>query len=163
MQAGSRVGQYILERPIGQGAITEVWLARNVYLKTPAAVRFLRTGYSGRAELSRLFLVDAKRQGQLVHPNIVRVFGWEYFDDLVFAILEYIDGESLADRLRRVGRLSAADMVGIAGPILSALDYARERGVLHLDLKPSNILLDRNGTPFVSDFRMREPAVASPA
>src|SRR5579859_773798 len=155
MQAGSRVGQYILERPIGQGAVTEVWLARNAHTDALAAIRFLRNGYAQDPELRQRFLIETRRQEGLHHPNIVSVLEIEQLDQQIFTILQYIDGESLGDRLRRVGRLDAGEMIRIAAPILSALDYAREYGILHLDLKPSNILLDRNGTPFLGDFRMR--------
>lgn len=152
MQANFRVGQYVLERPLGEGGMAEVWLARNVHLGTPAAIKFLANAYAGVPEIEQRFLNEGRRQGALNHPNIIKVYGFEYVGDRSFLILQYIDGEALDRRLHRMKRLQPDEAVRIAMPILSALHHAHEHSIVHRDIKPSNILLDSSGIPYLGDF-----------
>jgi serine/threonine protein kinase/uncharacterized membrane protein len=152
MEANFRVGQYVLERPLGIGGMAEVWLARNAYLGTPAAIKFLNQGYAGMTEIEQRFLNEGKRQGGLNHPNIIKVYGFEYVDNRSFLILQYIDGESLDQVLHRAGRLDTSEAMRIAISVLNALDYAHEHNIVHRDIKPSNILLDENRIPYLGDF-----------
>src|SRR5438128_3618495 len=87
------VGQYVLERPLGEGGMAEVWLARNLHLGTPAAIKFLNRSYAGHSEIEQRFLNEGRRQGALNHPNIVKVYGFEYVGGRSYLILQYIDGE----------------------------------------------------------------------
>ena len=152
MQANFRVGQYVLEKPLGEGGMAEVWLARNVHLGTPAAIKFLNRAYAGVPEIEQRFLNEGRRQGLLSHPNIIKVYGFEYVEDHSFLILQYVDGESLADRLDRAGRLEPAEALRIGISVLNGLDYAHENNLVHRDIKPSNVLLDNNGFPYLGDF-----------
>src|SRR5579872_3655423 len=152
MEPNFRVGQYVLERPLGIGGMAEVWLARNAYLGTPAAVKFLNQAYAGMSEIEQRFLNEGKRQGALNHPNIIKVFGFEYVDNRSFLILQYIDGESLDTILHRAGRLETSEAMRIAISVLNALDYAHDHNIVHRDIKPSNILLDENRIPYLGDF-----------
>jgi serine/threonine protein kinase len=147
-----RVGQYILERPLGHGGMAEVWLGRHVHLGTPVAVKFLSQSCAGVAEIEERFLNEGKRQGALNHPNIVKVYGFEYAGNRSFLILQLINGESLDDLLRRTGRMEPAEAVTMAVAALNALDYAHEHNIVHRDVKPSNILLDENRVPYLCDF-----------
>ncbi len=146
------VGQYVLERPLGEGGMAEVWLARNLHLGTPAAIKFLNRAFAGHPEIEQRFLNEGRRQGSLNHPNIVKVYGFEYVNGRSFLILQYIEGEALDQCLRRVGRLAPEDTVRIAGGVLNALEYAHNNNIVHRDIKPANILLDAHGYPYLGDF-----------
>jgi eukaryotic-like serine/threonine-protein kinase len=136
-----RVGQYVFEKPLGQGGMAEVWLARNVHLGTPAAIKFLNRAYAGVSEVERRFVNEGRRQGLLSHPNIIKVYGFEYVDDHGFLILQYVDGESLEDLLQRVGRLETVEALRIGISVLNALGYAHQEQMVHRDIKPSNLLV----------------------
>ena len=150
--ANAVVGQYILEKPLGAGGLCEVWLARNQRLGTPVAVKFLNRQYAGNAAVEQRFLEEARRQGSLNHPGVVKIYGFENAGGRNFLILQYIAGESLERLLRRVGSLAPNDMLRIAGPVLDALEAAHKQGIVHRNIKPSNVLLDTNGYPYLSDF-----------
>jgi hypothetical protein len=152
MEANFRVGQYVLEKPLGEGGMAEVWLGRNVHLGTPAAVKFLSQAYAGVADIEQRFLNEGRRQGSLNHPNIIKVYGFEYVENRSFLILQFIEGESLEDLLRRSGRLQPAEASKIGISVCGALDCAHEHSIVHRDIKPSNILLDENRTPYLGDF-----------
>jgi hypothetical protein len=152
MEANFRVGQYVLERPLGEGGMAEVWLGRNIHLGTLAAVKFLSQAYAGVADIEQRFLNEGRRQGSLNHPNIIKVYGFEYVENRSFLILQFIGGESLEDLLRRTGRLQPAEASKIAISVCGALDCAHEHSIVHRDIKPSNILLDENRTPYLGDF-----------
>ena len=151
MKAGFRVGQYVLERPLGAGGMAEVWLGRNLHIGTPAAIKFLNVQYSSNKEIEGRFLDEGRRQGSLVHPNIVQVYGFEYIGPQGFLVLQYIDGETLEARLRR-GPIGDEELLRISSGVLSGLGLAHAAEIVHRDIKPSNILLDRQGQPHVSDF-----------
>src|SRR5260370_24648272 len=132
--------------------MAEVWLGRNIHLGTPAAVKFLSQGFAGVADIEQRFLNSGRRQGSLNHPNIIKVFGFEYVENRSFLILQFIEGESLEDLLRRSGHLQPAEASKIAISVCGALDCAHDRSIVHRDIKPSNILLDENRTPYLGDF-----------
>src|SRR3984893_17471462 len=136
--ANAVVGQYVLEKPLGAGGLGEVWLARNQRVGTPAAVKFLNRQYGGNAAVEQRFLEEARRQGSLNHPGVVKIYGFENAGGRNFLILQYIAGESLESLLRRVDRLAPNDMLRIAGPVLDALEAAHKQGILHRNIKPSN-------------------------
>jgi hypothetical protein len=152
MEANFRVGQYVLEKPLGEGGMAEVWLGRNIHLGTLAAVKFLSQAYAGVADIEQRFLNEGRRQGSLNHPNIIKVYGFEYVENRSFLILQFIGGESLEELLRRSGRLQPAEASTIAISVCGALDCAHEHSIVHRDIKPSNILLDENRTPYLGDF-----------
>jgi TonB family protein len=132
--------------------MAEVWLARNVHLGTPAAIKFLNRAYAGVNEVEQRFINEGRRQGLLSHPNIIKVYGFEYVDDHGFLILQYVDGESLEDLLQRVGRLETVEALRIGISLLNGLDHAHTAQIVHRDIKPSNILVDKQGFPYLGDF-----------
>ena len=152
MQAGYRVGQFVLERPLGQGGMAEVWLGRHSQLRSLAAVKFLREQYLGNPEIVERFLNEGRRQGALDHPNILKVFGFEVVEGRHFLVQQFVDGEALDVRLRRVGGLTVEQALPIAYGVLAALECAHGRQIVHRDVKPGNILIDRQGTPYLTDF-----------
>src|SRR5258708_3308174 len=152
MEPNFRVGQYVLEKRIGEGGMAEVWLGRNLHVDVPVAVKFLNRAYAGAAEIEQRFLNEGRRQGALSHPNIVKVYGFEYVDGHSFLILQYVEGESLEQLIGRAGRLDTMEAARIAISVLNGLDYAHERNMVHRDIKPSNILLENTGVSYIGDF-----------
>jgi len=153
MQEQLKVGQYILERRIGEGGMAEVWEARHVHLGTTAAIKFLLPRLAGDPELEDRFLDEGKRQARLQHPNIVSAIDFVQQDGRSYLIMQYVEGDSLETKLRdRQGPLTLDEVHAISWDVLSALDYAHSLGVVHRDVKPSNILLDHNGRVWLSDF-----------
>lgn len=154
MKAGMQIGQFVLDKRLGQGGMAEVWLGHNAVLGTPVAVKYLVAPWAGHPELEQRFLKEAQRQGALDHPNIVKVYGFEYVEGHSFLVMQYIDGESLDDRLARFERkpLDYGDILRIASGALHGLEHAHNHHIVHRDIKPSNIMIDRNLHAYVADF-----------
>jgi hypothetical protein len=141
-----RVGSYALIRRIGSGGMGEVWLGRHVVSGNLGAVKRIATRNRGRDILAAYFVREGKAVARLDHPHIVPLVAIGR-DHLVTA---YIDGGDLARRLQTP--MSPAEALRIARQIADALAHAHERGVVHRDVKPSNVLLDRRGNAYLSDF-----------
>jgi TPR repeat protein/serine/threonine protein kinase len=146
-----KVGQFVLERPLGEGGMAEVWLGRNPHIGTTAAIKFLNRRFASNQDVEARFLNEGRRQGSLDHPNIIKVYGFEYVGSQGFLILQYIDGIPLDLRLQH-GRMNDEEILRVASGILGALGCAHAAGIVHRDVKPSNILLDRRGVPYLGDF-----------
>ncbi|HEX4426823.1 MAG TPA: protein kinase [Terriglobales bacterium] len=148
-----KVGQYILEQKLGEGGMAEVWKARHVHLGSIAAIKFLLPRLAGDPELEDRFLSEGKRQARLQHKNIVPAIDFLQIDGRSYLIMQYVEGTSLETKLlERNGPLSREEVRTISSDVLSALDYAHSLGVVHRDVKPSNILLDKQGRASLSDF-----------
>ena len=149
-------GKYRLVRQAGEGGMGEVWVADNLNLETPVAIKLIRAGAEhGRA--AECLLREARAAAQLRHPAIVKVFDFGLTEQRVpYIVMELLDGESLRVMLAREGRMSAARTLQIMLPIADALAAAHDRGIVHRDLKPENIFLatDDSGRmqPKVVDF-----------
>jgi len=144
---GQQVGPYELVRKLGQGAFGEVWLARHRHLGVERAVKIPTD-----PACVRQLRLEGVLQSDLDHPNIVRTFDLDPDHDPPYFVMEYVEGESLRERLRREGRLAPDEAVRILCHVLGALVAAHDAGVLHRDLKPENILLRADGTVKLSDF-----------
>ena len=161
--AESLAGQYDIERELGRGGMGVVYLAHDVKLDREVAIKVLPPLLAGASEVRERFLREARTAARLSHPNIVAIHRADEIDSRVFFVMGYIAGESLADRLRRVGVLSPAEAMPIIRDVALALDYAHERGVVHRDVKPENILLDSaSGRAMVTDFGIARVAEAAP-
>ena len=138
------VGGYRLQRPLGRGGSARVWLGRHLTTGGLAAVKLIEEDKAGAAR--DLFENERRALLRLRHPNIIPVF--DYGADYIATA--YIEGADLLHRMR--SPVAPADAVEIACTVGSALISAHESGVVHCDVKPGNILLDRSGTPFLADF-----------
>lgn len=153
MQAGDRVDKYILERKLGEGGMAQVWMARHIDLGKLVAIKCLSTRLTTNPEFEQRFLSEGRRQAGLRHPNIVEVVDFLVRGDDRFLVMEFVEGESVsALQKRRPGPLPLDQVASISLDIASALDHAHKRGLIHRDVKPSNILLDEAGKAYLTDF-----------
>jgi WD40 repeat protein/tRNA A-37 threonylcarbamoyl transferase component Bud32 len=146
-----RLGRYELIDAVGVGAFGTVYKARDPQLDRVVAIKVPRAGHmADRADLDR-FLREARSVAQLRHPSIVPVYEVGQADQLPYLVSEFVQGVTLADLLS-ARRPSPHEAARLVAAVADALHYAHERGVVHRDVKPSNILLDEQGTPRLMDF-----------
>ncbi len=152
MEQGQRLQQYLMLEKIGDGGMAEVWKAKHQHLDHLLAVKFLKAEFAAHLDLQRRFLEEGKRQAGLNHPNIVRALDFIEEDGRQFLVMEYFDGGSIEDLVARPQPLPLDLVLNLTIPVLSALDFAHQRMVVHRDVKPSNILLDSQQKPHLTDF-----------
>ena len=147
-------GRYSLERELGRGGMGIVYLARELRLARPVAIKVLPRALAvARPELRDKFLREAQMAAQLSHPNIVPIHHVDEAGEFVFFVMTYIEGETLGERLRARGPLSPAEGARMLREISWALAYAHVRGIVHRDVKPDNILIERGSNrALVTDF-----------
>jgi len=146
-------GRFSLERELGRGGMGVVFLARDVALERLVAIKLLPADLAGQPDAKERFLREARTAAGLSHPNIVPIHLVEEKAGLVFFVMAFVDGESLGERVRRQGPLPPAEVARIIREVAWALGYAHGRGVIHRDVKPDNILLEKgSGRAMVTDF-----------
>jgi tRNA A-37 threonylcarbamoyl transferase component Bud32 len=139
---GRTLGQYEVLEPIGKGGMAEIYKARHIRLDRPAAVKILPARLAAEGDFRERFEREARAVAQLKHPNIVQVYDFGDCDGLYYMAMEYIPGRDLAYRMNQARRLPLAQVWWVANDLASALDYAHRRGIVHRDVKPSNVLLE---------------------
>lgn len=146
-------GAYSFESELGRGGMGVVWLARDVSLDRPVAIKILRPDRAANPEQRERFLREARTGARLAHPNVVPIYAVGEAAGTVYFVMEFIDGESLGARLHRDGPMPAADASRIARDIGLALAHAHAMGILHRDVTIDNVLIDRNtGRAMLADF-----------
>ena len=146
-------GEYSLERELGRGGMGVVYLAREVQLNRLVAIKVLPGAMAERPELRERFLREARLAASLSHPNIVPIHRVGEAGGFVFFVMAYVDGETLGERLRSGGPLTPASATRMLREVAWALAYAHGRGVIHRDVKPDNVLLEKStGRALVTDF-----------
>jgi eukaryotic-like serine/threonine-protein kinase len=151
LQPGARVGSYVIREFLAAGAMGEVYRAHDVQLRRDVALKVLPASFSTDPERVARFQREARLLAALNHPHIGAIYGFEEAEGVRALILELVEGETLADRLRR-GPIPLDQTLLIARQIADALDAAHERGIIHRDLKPANIKVTADGTVKVLDF-----------
>src|SRR6187455_1781026 len=147
-----RFGDYELLAKVGQGGMGVVYRARQHGLERDVAVKLLAAGPWASAEFVERFRREARSAARMQHPNIVEIYEFGHRDGLNYFSMRLIEGESLAQRLHREGVLAPREAARLLRTLAEAMDYAHRLGVLHLDLKPANVLLTADGVPLVADF-----------
>ncbi|MBM3906734.1 MAG: serine/threonine protein kinase [Gemmatimonadetes bacterium] len=146
-------GRYSLVEELGRGGMGVVFAARDVALDRPVAIKLLPPAMGDSEDFRRRFLREAQTAASLSHPNVVPIHAVEERDGLVFFVMTLVDGESLGERIRRQGPLPARDGLRMVQEVAWALAHAHARGIVHRDVKPDNILLERDGDrALVTDF-----------
>jgi len=146
-------GRYSIERELGRGGMGVVLLARDVALDRLVAIKLLPPGLAKQTSLRKRFLQEARTAAGLSHPNIVPIYSVEEDGDLVFFVMGYIDGETLKERVERSGPLQPRTAMKLLHEIAWALGYAHQTGVVHRDVKPDNIMIERaSGRALIADF-----------
>lgn len=156
-------GQYRIEREIGRGGMGIVYLARDLKLDRPVAIKTLPYHLTSDPVLRERFLREARTAAALAHPGIVPIHRADELGEFVFFVMGFVDGESMAQRVRSRGPYPPAELVPLLIDVASALGYAHARGVVHRDIKAENILLDATGTrAMVTDFGIARLQQAAP-
>ncbi|MDZ4799485.1 MAG: serine/threonine-protein kinase [Bryobacteraceae bacterium] len=145
-------GRYRIVSILGKGGMGEVYRADDLTLGQSVALKFLPESLSANPDASARFRNEVRIARQVSHPNVCRVHDVGEVDGQLFLSMEYVDGEDLASLLRRIGRLPEDKALEIARKLCAGLAAAHEKGVLHRDLKPGNIMLDARGQVLLTDF-----------
>jgi serine/threonine protein kinase/Tol biopolymer transport system component len=149
-QAGSRLGPYELQAPIGAGGMGEVWRGKDTRLDRSVAIKILPVGFAQDEERRQRFEREAKTISSLNHPHICTLFDVGHEGDAHFLVMELLEGESLADRLQK-GPLPLDQVVKFGAQVGEALYAAHKQGIVHRDLKPGNVMLTKTGAKLL-DF-----------
>ena len=148
-----------IEEEIGRGGMAVVYRARDVRLRRRVALKVLPPELAFRQDVKSRFLREAQMAAQLSHPNIVPIFAVDEIDGIVFFAMGLVEGETLAQQLTREPRPPVTRVRELLRSVADALAYAHGRGVVHRDVKPDNILVDRaSGRALVSDFGIARAA-----
>ncbi|RKQ88795.1 Stk1 family PASTA domain-containing Ser/Thr kinase [Brockia lithotrophica] len=153
MKLGDVVGgRYLIRRKLGEGGMSYVYLAEDLLLGRNVAVKVLREPYADDEQFRRRFLREAQAVSLLSHPNIVTLFDTGTHEGAPYLVFEYVPGRTLKEEIRARGPLPLEEVLSIGDQVLRALAHAHNRGIVHRDVKPHNILLTADGTAKVSDF-----------
>lgn len=145
--------RYTIGRQLGRGGMGAVYLARDIQLDRPVAIKVLPSEFASQSDLRERFLRETRTAAGFSHPNIVPVFAVEDRGDVLAMAMGYLEGESVAERVKRLGPLTVKETVRLLQDVGYALAYAHGRSVVHRDIKPDNIMLERaTGRALVMDF-----------
>ena len=151
--------RYLIEGELGRGGMAVVYRATDLRLHRPVAIKVLPPELAFNSDVKTRFLREAQMAAGLQHPNVVPIFSVDEQEGVVFFVMALVDGESLAARLSRDPRRPIDEVRRILADVADALAYAHERGVVHRDIKPDNILIDqKSGRVMVTDFGIARAA-----
>jgi len=160
LAAGTKLGPYEIVAPLGQGGMGEVYRARDTRLDRSVAIKVVRASLSSDGELRQRLEREAKAISALNHPNICTLYDVGCQDGVDYLVMEYLEGETLADRLRKKP-LALDQILKIGMEVAEGLDRAHRAGIIHRDLKPGNIMLTPTGAKLM-DFGLARTARAGP-
>ncbi|HKF34333.1 MAG TPA: serine/threonine-protein kinase [Jatrophihabitantaceae bacterium] len=151
--------RYVRRRLLGRGAMGDVWLADDQLLHRPVAIKQLRSvgDTQDRTNLDRI-VREARLAARLSHPNAVGVFDLVIDNGMPYVVMEYVAGKTLAERIHERGRLGVDDARSVIGQVAAALAAAHAAGIVHRDVKPSNILITERGLAKLADFGVARQA-----
>ncbi len=153
---GQQLDNFLIQQPLGRGGMARVYKGLDLSLKRPVAVKVIEEGLRTSATYAQRFEREAQAVANLKHPNIVTVFHFGKHQNLYYLVMEYLDGadlDAILHNYEQHGELMPhTDVLRILDAVASALDYAHRQGVIHRDVKPSNVMLERDGRPVLTDF-----------
>ena len=158
--AAQLAGRYELVELVGRGGFAEVYRALNVRLQRTEALKILSERLTEEEDFAKRFEQEARVAASLDHPNIVKIYDYGGLDGLFWFSMQFVDGPSLGSRLKSGSRVEPFTAARIGIRVLDALRYSHERGVIHRDIKPDNILIDREGRPYIADFGVAKSQLA---
>jgi serine/threonine-protein kinase len=144
--------EYEIDREIGRGGMAAVFLARDIALQRRVAIKVMLPDLMTVQGVSERFVIEARTAAHLDHPGIVTVYAVKQRGGLLFIVMKYIEGHTLEGVLRSQGRLDPIAVALIGSRVAESLHFAHGEGVVHRDVKPSNIMIDPRGRPVVTDF-----------
>src|ERR1700683_3196838 len=160
LTSGTKLGPYEIQSPLGAGGMGEVYRARDTRLERTVAVKILPSHLSEDPESKQRFDREARTISSLNHPNICTLHDVGHQDGIDYLVMEYLEGQTLADRLSK-GPLPVEQVLKYGADICDGLERAHRGGVVHRDLKPGNIMLTRTGAKLM-DFGLAKIAVGVP-
>jgi Tol biopolymer transport system component/serine/threonine protein kinase len=159
IQPGANIGRYHIVAPLGQGGMAEVYRAYDTRLECEVAIKVIRRDAFAPSVLDEVlqrFQREARALAQLNHPNIVKVTDYDQYESIPYLVMPFLAGGTLKEQMRQRskdgGAYSPDEAARLLAPVARALEYAHQRGVLHRDVKPANILLTDSGAPLLADF-----------
>ena len=160
LEPGAELGQYQIVEEIGRGGMATVFRAHQPSLDRQVAIKVISEALAGKRSFRDRFHREALAVARLRHPNIVAIYDYGQRDELAYFVAELIEGGTLAERLG--APMAPAEVVKLLRPIAAALDHAHSQGVLHRDVKPANILIDKGDRPMLTDFGIARITVHQP-
>ncbi len=145
-------GRYRVVRKLGGGGMADVYLCEDLTLGRHVAVKVLLQRYLDDPTFVERFRREAKAAAGLNQQNLVSIYDWGEVGGTYYIVMEYVEGETLKDLIRRRGRLSGNEAVAVGMQLLAAVEFAHRSGIVHRDIKPQNVMIDRDGTIKVMDF-----------
>jgi serine/threonine protein kinase len=152
------LGRYRVDHVLGSGGMALVYRARDDELDRPVAIKVLADNLAADEAFRKRFLREARLAAQLAHPNVVQVYDSGEADGRPYIVMEYVDGQTLAELLSRRGRLPPAEAVELALQVCAGLEHAHRAGLIHRDIKPQNVLIRDDGTVKIVDFGIARSA-----
>lgn len=153
---GKQLANFRIERVLGRGGMAQVYYGIDIKLQRPVAIKVIDARYRDNPQYARRFLTEARAIARWRHENIIQIYYADDEDGLYYYVMEYIDGPDLATILHehatRGEKLPHPEVLRIGKAIAAALDYAHKHGIIHRDVKPSNIFLSRDGRVVLGDF-----------
>ena len=156
LTSGTKLGPYEIQSPLGSGGMGEVYRARDTRLDRAVAIKVLASHLSSSPELKQRLEREARAVSSLNHPNICHLYDIGSQNGIDFLVMELVEGETLADRLRK-GAMPLAEILKVGRAIAEALAVAHRQGIVHRDLKPGNIMLTPQGAKLM-DFGLAKSA-----
>ena len=145
-------GRYRIVAPLGSGGVAEVYRAEDTKLGQTVALKFITQRIASEKGLLERIVTEVRIGRQVSHPNLCRIYDMGEVENQYFITMEYVDGENLASLLLRVGRLPEDKALQVAREICAGLAAAHDRGVVHRDMKPANVMIDGRGRARITDF-----------
>ncbi|MCD6453978.1 MAG: serine/threonine protein kinase, partial [Candidatus Aminicenantes bacterium] len=145
------IGNYRIIRKIGEGGMGTVFLAKDLTLEREVALKIINPTFASNSRLMARFKIEAIAQARLNHPNVITIFSFEQVGDLYFIVMEYIEGESLKDIIKKK-KLTPEKALHIFRQVLNAIEFAHRKGIIHRDIKPGNIIITRDWIARIGDF-----------
>ncbi|HTC49584.1 MAG TPA: protein kinase [Candidatus Aquilonibacter sp.] len=161
LTSGTKLGPYEIQSPLGAGGMGEVYRAKDTRLDRIVAIKILSTHLSENPEIKQRFEREARAISALNHPNICHLYDIGSQDGTDFLVMEFLEGETLADRLRK-GAMPLGEILKVGIAVAEALAFAHRNGIVHRDLKPGNIMLTPGGAKLM-DFGLAKPLSAQTA